>query len=810
MTHASLFSGIGGPEVAAAMLGWQNLFHCEINPFGRKVLEYWFPESVSYEDITKTDFSEWRGRVDVLTGGFPCFVAGTPVLSGRGFIPIEEVYPGDVVLTGDTKYHKVTAVMKHQADNIVQMRAQGMWEPLKATPNHKFWVRRKVRDHRGYHFAEPQWLAIGDCKVGDRIGYPIHEGKESPFSLAFWRLVGTYLADGYQYMNGRHRRVVICCGKHNLGRLKETIENAGYHYTLNEEGSIYGAVISNKALYEFLSSFGKYAYGKYLPGICFTLDNERKKALLKGWYCDGYVASNGSTKVTTVSERLALGMAQLARDVYRIPVSISKKRVNRDCLIEGRRVNEKPQYCVNIPIKTPYGFFEDGHVWCNIKSLERKEEINQVFNIEVEDEHTYTTYGITVHNCQPFSYAGKRGGREDERYLWPEMLRAISEIRPTWVVGENVAGITTMVEGGVLSEVDYQAALFGEGNDIHRYELRETFTIERICRDFERHGYSIQPMLIPAAAVGAPHRRDRVFFLAHAADTNGCAEMRGTREYEEAGREEGVQERDKVWFVREPGYVRQTPDGFTSDTKSRRAGGLRNESGKKGTRIGNELFGECGGLSDPKGLSSDTYCGRGEGSRNDAWVKGTWWDNFPTVSPVCGRYDGLSRDVVRYINDEVYATIKEYFGDQDLSDLRQTIQQEKVRESLGRLYKIQQPYLLLEVLQCASQGCRSESNGECLSTRSVEVSERVLRKLRKYRETACASQRLQYQEQCTRELGYALPALSFDLALATKTIEEEVIRIRGYVRTESLKAYGNAIVPQVMYRIFQAIEKVEQ
>ena len=72
MTHASVFSGIGGPEVAATMLGWDNLFHCEINPFGRQVLDYWYPNSKSYEDITTTDFTEWRGRVDVLTGGFPC------------------------------------------------------------------------------------------------------------------------------------------------------------------------------------------------------------------------------------------------------------------------------------------------------------------------------------------------------------------------------------------------------------------------------------------------------------------------------------------------------------------------------------------------------------------------------------------------------------------------------------------------------------------------------------------------------------------------------------------------------------------
>lgn len=72
ITHGSLFSGIGGSELAAQWLGWGNLFHCEINEFGRKVLEHYWPKSKSYEDITKTDFSVWRGRISVLSGGFPC------------------------------------------------------------------------------------------------------------------------------------------------------------------------------------------------------------------------------------------------------------------------------------------------------------------------------------------------------------------------------------------------------------------------------------------------------------------------------------------------------------------------------------------------------------------------------------------------------------------------------------------------------------------------------------------------------------------------------------------------------------------
>lgn len=72
MTHGSLFSGIGGFDLAAQWMGWENKFHCEWNDFGRKVLNYYWPNAKTYEDITKTDFKEWRGKIDILTGGFPC------------------------------------------------------------------------------------------------------------------------------------------------------------------------------------------------------------------------------------------------------------------------------------------------------------------------------------------------------------------------------------------------------------------------------------------------------------------------------------------------------------------------------------------------------------------------------------------------------------------------------------------------------------------------------------------------------------------------------------------------------------------
>lgn len=72
MTHGSLFSGIGGFDLAAEWMGWENKFHCEWNEFEQKVLKHYWPKAISYGDITKTDFTIWRNRIDILSGGFPC------------------------------------------------------------------------------------------------------------------------------------------------------------------------------------------------------------------------------------------------------------------------------------------------------------------------------------------------------------------------------------------------------------------------------------------------------------------------------------------------------------------------------------------------------------------------------------------------------------------------------------------------------------------------------------------------------------------------------------------------------------------
>ena len=114
--------------------------------------------------------------------------------------------------------------------------------------------------------------------------------------------------------------------------------------------------------------------------------------------------------------------------------------------------------------------------------------------------------------CQPFSVAGKRGGKDDDRYLWPEMLRVIRELKPTWVIGENVPGIVNMAFDEVLASL-------------------------------EAEGYEVQCFLIPACGVDAPHRRERCAILAHTVDRSFFVRRLGKFQYSEENGREGSDHR---------------------------------------------------------------------------------------------------------------------------------------------------------------------------------------------------------------------------------------------------------------------------
>lgn len=432
--------------------------------------------------------------------------------------------------------------------------------------------------------------------------------------------------------------------------------------------------------------------------------------------------------------------------------------------------------------------------------------------------------------CQPFSVAGQRRGAEDNRYLWPQMLRAIREINPTWVVGENVAGIITMVQPGTQVEVERSASLFGEGYT--EQEHRQQYVIETICRDLEQEGYSVQPMLIPACAVGAPHKRDRIWFIAHRADAGIEGVQQGGTDGVHAAVTASDTERigrNKMDYQVQP----EQPNGnwadgngferFVTDSDSNRRWWGKDKQ---------EQFSECEGASgncivcedwavaDTDGKQSERcepeqHCngskkqGEFRGINRKIYTERTNipnWRNFPTQSPVRRRYDGISENVVRYINDSVYEEMQKHYRSEDLSCLWKILQQEEIRNKIGGLYEIPQPDLLLKVLQRTSHAGRLNERENILSPYSEETSERVLRYMRKYGKFGCSPLGQKYKEQFRMQFGDTMPQMSHEIALATKKIVEECEITASMVRRESIKAYGNAIVPQVAYEIFKAIE----
>lgn len=289
--------------------------------------------------------------------------------------------------------------------------------------------------------------------------------------------------------------------------------------------------------------------------------------------------------------------------------------------------------------------------WHNAFHCEINEFCTKILNYHFQDAEHYTDITRTDFSkwggridvlsggfpCQPFSLAGQRKGADDNRYLWPQMLRVIREIRPTWVVGENVAGILTVVQPGAEVEVGGQASLFGE--DYRKRVLhRQEYVIETICRDLEREGYAVQPLLIPACAVGAPHRRDRIWFIAHRTNA-GVEAMQFTGQ-------------NGIYAVGTSSNA--DGDRYTSCGTSCRTEKERCEraavSGQRGGRC--EWFNGLDGFSR---IAADPYGKRqiyGNGQGPERWEKpderfktqysSSIWEKFPTQSPICSGDDGLS------------------------------------------------------------------------------------------------------------------------------------------------------------------------
>jgi DNA (cytosine-5)-methyltransferase 1 len=219
--------------------------------------------------------------------------------------------------------------------------------------------------------------------------------------------------------------------------------------------------------------------------------------------------------------------------------------------------------------------------------------------------------------CQPFSVAGKQKGTEDERHLWPEMLRAIREIQPPFVLGENVSGLISWNDGLVFEQVQI---------------------------DLETEGYSVTPFLLPACSVNAPHKRERIWFIAYK-NTNRNGWRSKQREEESRFRKQrdlGTRNNERVcahYGEFRASFNANHPRNCTGLGKIQKTDGevSKRDNDAKPCNTSPWTFTNSNKIN---GRAESQRRGEAEGTRRQLERRN--WNKFPTESPICDGDDGLS------------------------------------------------------------------------------------------------------------------------------------------------------------------------
>lgn len=275
--------------------------------------------------------------------------------------------------------------------------------------------------------------------------------------------------------------------------------------------------------------------------------------------------------------------------------------------------------------------------WKNVASVEIDESLNRRFKkiyphaIQHTDIRTtdFTPYRGIVDvvsggfPCQPYSSAGQRKGTEDERHLWPEMLRGVREIQPQWVVGENVRGIVSWSKGLVF---------------------------EQMCADLENEGYEVQPFVLPAASINAPHERYRCWFVAHCVGERHTGNGQPVKQPGEI-ESTGLQSESAGFF--ESTFTNTSSGGRLRNGRQKRIDGK--EKTRKGVFGQPERLGKKQPIANANSERYEQFGASDLAARSELYSGRTFdcWDNWTTEPPVCGVDDGLpvGMDVARLRSD---------------------------------------------------------------------------------------------------------------------------------------------------------------
>lgn len=452
----SLFDGMSCGRLALERAGIKvnNYFASEIDKYAIQVTKRNYPNTKHIGDVTKIKASELP-KIDLLISGSPCFKAGTKVITNNGYKNIEDISIGDMVLTHKNRFQKVIRI-GGSIKTIYELKAQGIL-PLYTTHNHPFYVKTMDKiwsnKNRRYErvFSEAKWKETNNLQKNDFLGIPINNICDNKENItedeAF--ILGRYIADGHtrkdyriseNRSNHRQWQLILSIGKNKIDDFnsKCKIKHSCYSHTQ----STYRCVFSNKRLVELAEKHcGVGAINKYISQTLLNLPINILNELI-----NGYMSGDGSIKddvykASTISRELAMSLCLAIAKVYKVNTNIIFTKRPNKCIIEGRVVNQNDTYTIEFRKewkKQSNAKLINDIIWLPLKSVICLDKKEQVYNLEVEEDNSYTANNCIVHNCQSFSNAGNGTGFDGKSGLFYEYVRLLKECKPKYFLLENV------------------------------------------------------------------------------------------------------------------------------------------------------------------------------------------------------------------------------------------------------------------------------------------------------------------------------------------------------------------------------------
>ncbi len=371
-----------------------------------------------------------------------CFVGETVVLTKRGTIPIADIEVGDEVMTHNARWRTVTAKRSLLKPTV---RVAGYGNTImETTADHRFFSREyaplvtqggKAGRHKS-RLLEPEWREIGQMTPPSLTESSTYRSQHGGFawatptsfaqgwtrpprraaidtdSEAFWYIVGRWLGDGW-IIGGRRGNqragIRVCCANHEADELREWTKRTGAHWVeYQHTQSVRVFQMDDRKLVTWLrANFGEKAAGKRLPGWIFSAEGWQRQALLDGYAAaDGHERSNGRVSTVSVSRPLVVGVKMLAQSLgYRASITSRPGGELPTWSESSRQMFTKASKSYTVDWHTADSDRHDKawqselHAWGKVRSVEPARQLVEVFDITVEDDHSFIADGQVVHNC---------------------------------------------------------------------------------------------------------------------------------------------------------------------------------------------------------------------------------------------------------------------------------------------------------------------------------------------------------------------------------------------------------------------------